>query len=217
MLRRVSLVLLLGLICSTAAWSKIKPEDQEYFDNQFRVLQDQIQALKKQNEALAAQLVQLQQNQAAFQNSFTAEQKKLDELEQLISSMRLGSEENFASVKTSITKLHDEQEKSFNDLIGRGTQTATTTTTTPATPPPTPAVKGYVTVVKGDTVTIDVGATQGIRVGSRLQVFKPTDLNTPVGEIEVTEVTGSGSSKAHVVSLNPDIKIDFSDQVRLEP
>lgn len=216
MLRRVSLVLLLGLICATAAWSKIKPEDQEYFDNKFQVLQDQIQLLKKQNEALAAQLVQLQQNQAAFQSSFTAEQKKLDELEQLISSMRLGSEENFASVKTSITKLHDEQEKSFNDLIGRGTQAATTTAT-PATPPPAPAVKGYVTVVKGDTVTIDVGATQGIRVGSRLQVFKPTDLNTPVGEIEVTEVTGSGSSKAHVVSLNPDIKIDFSDQVRLEP
>jgi hypothetical protein len=216
MLRRLSFAVLLALFCATAAWPKIKPEDQEYYDNQFRTLQDQIQALKKQNEALAAQLVQTQQNQAAFQTALLAEQKKLDEIEQLISSMRLGSEENFAGVKAAIGKLHDEQAKSFNDLIGRGTQTATSTTNTPAMPP-APTVKGYVTNVKGDLLTLDVGASQGVHVGSKLQLFKATDLNTPVGEIEVTEVTDSGASRARVLSLTPDVKVAFSDIVRLEP
>jgi hypothetical protein len=216
MLRRAGFALLILLFCATSAWPKWKPEEQEYLDNQFRTLQDQIQALKKQNEALAAQLVQTQQSQAAFQTALLSEQKKMDDLEQLVSSMRLGNEENFASVKTAIVKLHEEQEKSFNDLIGRGTQTAGTGAATPAAPA-APAIKGYVTVVKGDTVTIDLGAAQGIRVGSKLQVFKPTDLNTPVGEIEVTDITDSGTSHARVVSLSPDVKVDFSDQVRLEP
>jgi hypothetical protein len=216
MLRRASFALLILFFCASSAWPKWKPEEQEYLDNQFRTLQDQIQALKKQNESLAAQLVQMQQSQAAFQTALLSEQKKMDDLEQLVSSMRLGNEENFASVKTAIVKLHEEQEKSFNDLIGRGTQTAATGAATPAAPA-APAVKGYVTVVKGDTVTIDLGGAQGIRVGSKLQVFKPTDLNTPVGEIEVTDISDSGTSHARVVSLSPDVKVDFSDQVRLEP
>ncbi len=216
MLRRATFAILLGLFCATLAWPKIKPEDQEYFDNQFQTLRDQIQALKKQNEALAAQLVQTQQNQVAFQTALLAEQKKLDELEALISSMRIGSEENFASVKSAIGKLHDEQAKSFNDLIGRGTQTAAVTPSAPSAPP-APTVKGYVTNVKGDVLTLDVGASQGIRIGSKLQLFKATDLNTPVGEVEVTEVTDSGTSHARVVSLTPDTKVAFSDIVRLEP
>jgi hypothetical protein len=219
MLRRVSFALFLGLFCATAAWAKWKPEEQEYLDNQFRTLQDQVQALKKQNEALAEQLVQMQKNQAALQSALAAEQHKLDDLEQLVSSLRIGNEENFAAVKTSIGKLHDEQEKSFNDLVGRSTQTAAAggaAQTTPAAPPQ-PSVKGYVTAAKDDTVTIDLGANQGIHVGSKLQLFKSTDLNTPVGEIEITDVTDSGPSHARVVSLNPGVKIDFADQVRPEP
>ncbi|MGE5325517.1 MAG: hypothetical protein ACM3NO_00645 [Deltaproteobacteria bacterium] len=214
MLRRASLAILMTLLFTTLAFPKWKPEEQEYLDDQFKTLQDQIQGLKKQNEALAEQLAQMQRNQAAFQSAMLTEQKKLDELEQLIASLRLGNEENFAGVKTAISKLQDEQAKSFNDLIGRNTQTAATSATIPA---PAPAVKGYVTAVKGDVVTVDLGVSQGIHVGSKLQVFKPTDLNTPVGEIEVTDTTDSGTSHARVVSLTPGVKVDFSDQVRLEP
>lgn len=216
MIRRVSLVLLFALFCASTAFPKWKPEEQEYLDNQFKILQDQIQALKKQNEALAEQLAQMQRNQAAFQSAMVNEQKKLDDLEQLIASLRLGNEENFAGVKAAISKMQDEQAKSFNDLIGRNAQTAAGGTT-PTAPAPAPTVKGYVTIVKGDLLTIDLGASQGIRVGSKLQLFKPTDLNTPVGEIEVTDVTDAGTSHARVVSLTPGMKVDFSDQVRLEP
>ena len=213
MLRRASFAILLTVVVTTLAFPKWKPEEQEYLNNQFKALQDQIQALKKQNEALAEQMVQMQRNQTAFQSALLTEQKKLDEVEQLINSLRLGNEENFGGVKTAIGKLQDEQAKSFNDLISRSTQMAAT----PVAPAPAPSVKGYVTAVNGDVVTIDLGASQGIHTGSRLKIFKPTDLNTPVGEIEVTDVTGSGTSHARVVSLTPGVKVDFSDQVRLEP
>jgi len=215
MLRRASFAIFMTLLFATMAFPKWKPEEQEYLDNQFKALQEQIQALKKQNDALAEQLVQMQRNQTAFQSALLTEQKKLDEVEQLIASVRIGNEENFAGVKTAISKLQDEQAKSFNDLVGRSPQTAAA----PATPasPPAPSVKGYVTVVKGDVVTIDLGSSQGIHVGSRLRLFKPTDLNTPVGEIEVTDVTDSGTSHARVVSLTLGVQVDFSDQVRLEP
>jgi hypothetical protein len=222
MLRRVSLAILLGLFCATSAWPKWKPEEQEYLDNQFRTIQEQIQALKKQNDALAAQLAQMRQDQAEFQAVVVRQQRKLDDLEQLVSSLRIGNEENFSIVKTAIGKLRDQQEKSFNDLIGRSAQTAAAVTTPavaspPAAAPPQPVVKGYVTGVKGDTLTLDVGSSQGIHEGSKLQLFKATDLNTPVGELEVTDVPDSSTSHARVVSLTPGVKAEFSDIVRPEP
>jgi hypothetical protein len=221
MLRRVSLAFLLGLLCATSAWPKWKPEEQEYLDNQFRTLQEQVQALKKQNDALSAQLTQMRQDQAEFQAVLVRQQRKLDDLEQLVSSLRIGNEENFSSVRTAIGKLRDQQEKSFNDLIGRSAQTvaAGTTAATTSTPvtPPQPAVKGYVTAVKGDALTLDLGSSQGIHEGSRLQLFKASDLNTPVGELEVTEVTDSNTSHARVVSLDPGVRAEFSDIVRPEP
>ena len=71
--------------------------------------------------------------------------------------------------------------------------------------------------VKGDTLTLDLGSSQGIHEGSKLQLFKATDLNTPVGEIQVTEVTDANASHARVLSLNPGVKVEFSDIVRPEP
>jgi hypothetical protein len=210
-MRRVSLAVFLIVFCASSAWPKWKPEEQAYLDTQFHTLQDQIQALKKQNDALAAALAQLRQDQAEFQAVIVRQQRKIEDLQQLVASLRIGEEENFSSVKTAIGKLGDQQQKSFNDLIGHSTQTASA----PAAPA-APAVKGYVTVVKGDTLTLDVGSSQGLHVGSRLLLFKATDLNTPVGEVEVTEVMDANSSHARVVSLNPGVKAEFSDIVRPE-
>lgn len=219
MLRRVSFALLLGLLCATSAWSKWKPEEQEYLDNQFRTVQEQIQALKKQNDALAAQLAEMRQDQAEFQAAMLRQQRKLEDLEQLVSSLRIGNEENFSNVKAAILKLHDEQEKSFNDLIGKSTQTTTAAAPATSAPaaPPQPTVKGYVMTIKGDALTLDLGSSQGMHAGSKLQLFKATDLNTSVGEIQVTEVTDANASHARVLSLNPGVKVEFSDIVRPEP
>jgi hypothetical protein len=221
MLRRVSLVIFISLFCATSAWSKWKPEEQAYLDNQFRTLHEEIQALKKQNDALSAQLAQSRQDQAEFQAAVVRQQRKLDELQQLIASLRVGNEDNFSNVKSAIGKLREQQEKSFNDLIGRSEQAAAAVTTTavataPAAPPK-PVIKGYVTGVKDDILTLDVGSSQGIHEGFKLQLFKATDLNTPVGEVVVTEVPDSSTSRARVVFLNPGVKAEFSDIVRPEP
>ena len=82
MVRRASLIVLVFLFCAASAWPKWKPEEQEYLDSQFRTLQEQIQTLKKQNDALTAQVAQMRQDQAEFQLAMVREQRKLDELEQ---------------------------------------------------------------------------------------------------------------------------------------
>jgi hypothetical protein len=215
-MRRVSLAVFLILFCAQSAWSKWKPEEQAYLDSQFRTLQDQIQALKKQNDARAAVLAQLRQDQAEFQAVILRQQRKIEDLQQLVASLRIGEEENFSNVKAAIGKLGEQQQKSFNDLIGRSTQTAAAPAAGAPAAPAAPAFKGYVTVVNGDTLTLDVGSSQGLHVGSRLLLFKATDLNTPVGEVEVTEIVDPNSSHARVVSLNPGVKAEFSDIVRPE-
>lgn len=220
MLRRISLAFFLVIFCAGSAWPKWKPEEQEYLDNQFRTLQEQFQALKKQNDLLAAELKALRQDEAQSQAVVARQQRKLEDLEQLVSSLRLGSEENFSSLKAALTKLREQQEKSFKDLVGSGTETVAmgTAAASGASAPAAPAasgVRGYVTVVKGDDLTIDLGSSQGLRPGVRLQLYKATDLNTSVGEIEVTEVIDASTSHARVLSLNPGVKAEFSDIVRL--
>ena len=42
-------------------------------------------------------------------------------------------------------------------------------------------------------------------------------IRTPVGELEITEVTDASVSHARVISLNPGVKAEFSDIVRPEP
>lgn len=222
MIRRVALAFFLVIFCAGSAWPKWKPEEQEYLDNQFRTLQEQIQALKKQTDALAAELAEVRQNQAQFQVVIVRQERKLEDLQQLVSSLRIGEEENFSNLKAALGRLRDDQEKAFKTLSGQTVQTAATGTAAPGgtaiTPaaPAGPPVKGYVTVVKGDVLTIDVGSSQGIHPGSRLSLFKPTDLNTPVGEVEVTEVVDASTSHARVVSLNSGVKAEFSDVVRPE-
>jgi hypothetical protein len=213
MIRRALTVMFVVLFCSCSAWAKWKPEEQQYLDNQFRTLQEQALALAKQVEALASELKVLRQDHAQAQAAIITQQRQIDDLQKLVAAVRIGNEDNFTSVKTAISKLREQQEKSFNDLIGRSAQNAAATpTVTQATPVST--VRGYVTVVKGDIITIDVGASQGIQSGSHLYLFKATDLNIPVGEIEVTDAVDASTSHARVVSLNPGVKVEFSDVVR---
>lgn len=211
MLRRVSLVIFLMLFCAGSAWPKWKPEEQQYLDGQFRAIQEQMQAMKKQIETLAAELTVLRQDHAQAQAAIITQQRQLDDLEKLVASLRIGNEENFSSVKTAITQLREQQEKSFNDLIGRSAQTAAPPA---AATVAAPTVRGYVTNVKGDVVTIDVGTAQGVHPGVHLYLFKATDLNVPVGEIEITESVDASTSHARVVSLNPGVRVEFSDVVR---
>lgn len=215
MKRRMGLVVFVVFTFSAVAWPKWKPEEQEYLDNQFRTIQDQLQALKKQLEALDAQLAEVKQNQAQFQEVLVRQERKLDDLEQLVSSLRIGNEEHFANLKTAVADLRQEQEKGFNTLSGH-TAAGALTVTEATQPAPKPAVKGYVTQVQGSTLTIDLGSSQGMQAGMRLALYKATDLNTKVGEVEVTDVLDAASSRARLVSINPGVTPAFSDVVRPE-
>lgn len=223
MMRRVHLTLFFLIFCASAAWPKWKEEEQKYLDDQFRTLQDQVQALKTQVDTLNAHIVELRQNQAQLQSAMVRQLRALQDSEQLLSAMRMGGEENFSTLKSAIGQLRAETQKSFNALVGQPAAAAVGTAEVITTPRPTPAAattpqvtQGYITVVEGNSVTVDLGAARGIRQGSRLAVYKATDPNTRVGLLEVTQVVDRDNSKAQIVQMNQGIRPEFSDIVRVE-
>ena len=141
----------------------------------------------------------------------------------MLSSLRIGNEENFSKLKTAIADLRAQTDNAVSKMTGQ-----------PAAPPgdsgggrarwrvrPLPRrharpSQGYVTAVEGTNVMIDMGSAQGIQQGSRLAVYKATDPNTRVGVIEVTQVVDTGNSRARIVTMNSGVKPEFSDVVRVE-
>jgi TolA-binding protein len=222
MMRRVSVAILLAVLGTSTAAGKFKPEEQQYLDEQFRATQDQIQTLKTQISALTVQLNELRQNQTQLQAVIIRQQRVLQEMSQMLSAVRLSEEENFAGVKTALSRLETLQQKGFSTLTGQGGQAlgvgaeptapARPATGTAAAPLP---LQGYVVDVKGDDVTIDIGTEKGMNIGTRLAVYKANDPNTRVGVLEVVQ-PAVGSSRARVVTLNPGVQLEFSDIIRLE-
>jgi TolA-binding protein len=221
MMRRMMLALLFVLGVVASAWPKFKPDEQQYLSDQFKAIQDQVQALTTQLQTLNAQLQELRQNQAQFQAVIVRQQRALQDLDQMATSLRLGSEENFSNLKTAITQLRNETQAAFVKLSGGSVPSSTGGGGTgpsgqlPPSPPPAPA-QGYVLVVEGNNVTLDTSSVAGIHQGSRLALYKASDPNTRVGVLEVIQVMDAGKSRAQIVTLNPGVQPEFSDVVRLE-
>lgn len=182
--------------------------------------QKTVQELKSQVDALNAGAARFEQNQAQLQTQIIRQQRKLDDLDEMLSSTRLANEQHFANLHKALGQYRDEQQKAFNTLTG---QTPTVVTTETAAPAPRPAAsapaappEGYVTDVKGDVITIDWGSSKGMQPGSRLAFYKASDKATRAGEIEITEVMDSDSSRARIVAINPGLKPEFGDIVRTE-
>jgi len=219
MMRRAMLAVFFVLLVVTSAWPKFKEDEQQYLNDQFKAIQDQVQALTTQLQTLNAQLQVLRQNQAQFQAVIDNQLRSLKELDQTVTSMQTGGEENFSSLKTAITKLRNETQAEFKQLgVGASPGPSPTVTTTPGSPPVLQGnVIGVEGVKVGDSVTLDMGSsTQGIHPGSHLVLFKASDPNTRVGVLEVTQVIDAGNSRAQIVALNPGVQPEFSDLVRLE-
>jgi hypothetical protein len=222
MTRRITFVIFLLLFLTPSAWPKWKEDEQKYLDDQFKSVLDQMQALGNQVATLNAQLAELKQNQAQLQAVTIRQQRALQDLDQMLSSLRIGNEENFASLKTALTELRAETEEAVKKLTGQPAQqpaapAEAALVTHPVPVPARQAPQGYITaVIDSGNVMIDMGSAQGIQQGSRLAVYKATDPNTRVGVIEVTQVIDAGNARARVVTMNAGAKPEFSDVVRVE-
>lgn len=218
MTRRIILAILLLLCLAPSAWPKFKEDEQKYLDDQFKAVLDQMQAMGNQVAALNGQLAELKQNQSQLQVAIIRQQRQIQELDEMLSSLRLGDEDGFSKLKTAIADLRAQADS------------AAKATGQPAAPPGTPGdvgrpatpapsrqnTQGYITSVEGTNVMIDMGSAQGIQQGSRLAVYKATDTNTRVGIIEITQVVDAGNARARIVTMNPGVKPEFSDVVRVE-
>jgi len=219
MMRRMMLALFFVFFVVTSAWPKFKEDEQQYLNDQFKAIQDQVQALTTQLQTLNAQLQELRQNQAQFQAVILRQQRSLQDLDQMVTSMRLGGEENFSSLRTAITQLRNETLAGLKQL-GGGTSPGSVPSeiATPKAGPSAPAatvLQGYVTAVEGDSVTLDVGSSQGIHQGAHLALYEASDPHTRVGVVEIIQVD-AGTSRAKIVTKDPGVRPEFSDVVRLE-
>jgi hypothetical protein len=220
MIRRIILGTFLLLCVTPSAFPKFKDDEQKYLDDQFKAILDQMQAMGNQVAALNGQLVEIKQTQALLQNAFLRQQHQLQDLDDMLSSLRVGNEENFSKIRTAVADLRAETDSAVSKLTGQAAAPAAApavaAVTTPAAPAPARApTQGYVTSYDGSTVTIDMGSAQGIQQGAKLAFYKASDPNTRVGVIEVTQIVDAGNSRAMVVTMNPGVKPEFSDIVRV--
>ena len=221
MMRRIILAIFLLLCAAPSAWPKFKEDEQKYLDDQFKLVMDQMQALGNQVAALTAQLAELKQNNAQLQSVIIRQQHQLQDLDEMLSSLRIGNEENFSKLKTAVAELHSQSDNIISKVTGQAAPAVNpgevAAVTTPAAPAQARrASPGYVTAVDGANVMIDMGSAQGVQQGSQLAFYKSTDPNTRVGVIEVTQVIDSHNSRARVVTMNPGIKPEFGDMVRAD-
>lgn len=222
MIRRIILGIFLLLFLTPSAWAKFKEDEQKYLDEQFKAVLDQAQTLGNQVAALSAQLAELKANQAQLQAAIVSQQHKLQDLDELLASLRIGNEENFTKLKTAVADLRTQTDNAMSKLAGQVAAPAVAPGgVTPGAPPVAPAPvrqasQGYITSVDGTNVMIDMGSAQGIQQGSRLAVYKATDPSTRVGVIEVTQVIDAGNARARIVTMNAGVKPEFSDVVRVE-
>lgn len=210
MVRRLSFVLIGLIFFATPAWPKWDPQDKAYLVEQFRDLHDQLQALKTQLDTANAQVADLRQNQQQVQAVLAKQQRSLQEMDQLVSSLRLGQEESISGLKSTLAQLRSDMNAGFKKLAGTDLSSSGLTPSSP------PAVRGYVTEVAGEDVAVDMGTTRGIKVGDRLAVYKGSDPNLRVGVLEVQQVVGAESSRARIVVMNPGVNPEFGDIVRPE-
>ncbi len=221
MMRRIILATFLLLSLTPSAWPKFKEDEQKYLEDQFKAVLDQMQALGNQIAALNAQLAALKQNQDQLQAVMNQQKRQLQDVDELLSSQRIGNEDNFAKLKTAIADLRAQTENAVSKLTGQpaeptGAPPEVALVARPAAPASRQTNQGYVTAFDGTNVMIDKGSAQGMQVGSQLAVYKATDPNTRVGVIEITQVVDSGNSRAHIVTMNAGVKPEFGDIIRVQ-
>jgi hypothetical protein len=218
MKRRIPFAFLLLIFFTGSAWPKLKQDEQAYFNEQFHGVLEQIQDLSKQVQTITTRLAEVNQTEAQLQEALVKQQKSLQDMEQLVSSMRLSNEENLNIIKMALSQMRAETQKSLSALAGKPTEATAVGTATAGGPvsPASQTAQAYITIVEGNNVVIDQGSAKGLHVGSRLTFYKPNDPNTRAGVLEVTQIVDAGNSHAKIISLSAGARPEFGDIVRVE-
>ncbi len=207
---RVSLALLCAaLLFAPAAAAQKKQKDpvlQQYLEDAFADLGAKLAKLGDRLSAIEEDLARLKQQQAASSEELRNTQTMIKTFDAGLSSFRLSTQQDIISIKQELAAIR-------KDLSG--VAEAARKPESAAAPGAAEAkIEGYITAVTNNEVTINLGSGAGMKVGSRLTVFRASDAKTQIGLIEVIEVLDANNSRAKIMFHQPDAKFEFSDIVR---
>jgi peptidoglycan hydrolase CwlO-like protein len=145
MTRRVSLSLVVMMLCCGTAFAKISKNDKDYIDDKIadvnmsiKALQNQIAALRVQMEALGKQLALLQTTQQALSEDSKHQANSMTDIYTTINSMRASHAADLGTIKDVMNVLLTQMSglsKQVNALAAQGATAAPVTAATiaPAT------------------------------------------------------------------------------------
>lgn len=234
----VTALLVLSIVTSTG-WSKIKKDDQEYFDSQFEQLKAQIKTLQDHNKVLAeqlskvdAELTQLQKAQTDAAELIHRDGGFLEEVNQSLRMNQMTHEQDANTMKQILGLLQGVREQLAASQPAGGApaaavivppQGAAVQSAPPQSGQPMNTVLSaatprayYVAAIDGEKYILGVGSAQGVLKGSKLAVYKRSAPTARIGELEVTDLVDENTCQARVAgSLNPGATIEANDIVQI--
>jgi hypothetical protein len=195
---------------------------QQYLLEEFAQLNAKLGQLSERLAATASKLEQLEQKQNALDAELRSTQNVSKTIDTSVTTLRLSNQQDLFSLKTELTQARQDL-GALAELVRRNSALASTVA--PSAPPkapeqpaaPAPVVlEGYVTAVEEDMVTINLGSNAGVKPGAQFNVFKSADPRTTIGVAEVTQVIDSNNSRAKILFIRPEVRLEFSDTVRLK-
>jgi chromosome segregation ATPase len=208
----VILLTLFVLAVAAPAAAQKKQKDlvlHQYLIQEFAQMNAKLDRLNERVTALEAELARVKQSGTELMTEVRSTQTTVKTMDTSLSTFRLSSQQDLFSLKTDLTQVRQDLGRMM-DLLMKTAQPA------PAPPPPDQPVEGYITAVDtdGQIVTINLGSSAGVRLGSEFDVYKSNDLKRKIGIIEVTEILDANNSRAKIVYVQPSFRFEFSDVVR---
>jgi len=225
----VILVTALTLVMAPSLGAQAQPKQrdavlQRYLLEEFAQLNAKLGQINDRVTATATKLDQLEQKQNSLDAELRNAQNVSKSIDTSLSTLRLSSQQDLFSLKTDLTQARQEL-SSLADLVRKSSAAAASAPSAGAAPPkppeppssPAPVVlEGYITAVDANEVTINLGLNAGVKPGAQFNVYKAADPRTTIGVAEITQVTDSNNSRARIIFIRPDARLEFSDSVRLK-
>jgi len=224
----VILVTALTLVMAPSLGAQAQPKQkdpvlQRYLLEEFAQLNDKLGQLNERVTATASKLDQIEQKQNSLDAELRNAQNVSKSIDSSLSTLRLSSQQDLFSLKTDLTQARQEL-SSLADMVRKSSAPAAFAPPPVAAPPKAPeasaapasvVLEGYITAVEADEITINLGSNAGVKPGAQFNVYKSADPRTTIGVAEITQVTDNNNSRAKIIFVRPDARLEFSDSVRL--